>query len=246
MSNHYISGAAALVCSNAQFIMIGIAAMESRFTLLFDLDGLMIDSERIGHDSWRKAGVELGVPVSDALLDGLVGLAHGRTEAFATSVLGDADLARALRSASSRHYWHTLEHEEIPLKTGIHELLSWVAAQNITRAVATSTQRTLLDLKLARSGLQQYFSVTVAGDEVTHTKPAPDLYPSAAAKLGVAPERCIVLEDSIYGLQAGRAAGMQVILVPDLAKPEDVHVSEAQAVCEDLHQALTALKPLFV
>lgn len=219
--------------------------MESRFNLLFDLDGLMIDSERIGHDSWRKAGEELGVPVSAELLDGLVGLAHGRTEAFATSILGNAELARILRSTSSRHYWKMLEEGEIPLKTGIIELLDWIAAQGITRAVATSTQRTLADLKLARSGLQPYFSVTVAGDEVTHTKPAPDLYLAAAAKLGVPPETCIVLEDSIYGLQAGRAAGMQVILVPDLAKPEDCHVSEALAVCADLHQALTVLKPLF-
>lgn len=219
--------------------------MEQRFTLLFDLDGLMIDSERIGHDSWRKAGEELGVPVSNELLDGLVGLAHGRTEAFATSILGDAELAKTLRSASSRHYWKMLEEGEIPLKTGIVELLTWITQHNIQRAVATSTQRTLADLKLARSGLIQYFSVTVAGDEVTHTKPAPDLYLAAAAKLGVAPESCIVLEDSIYGLQAGRAAGMQVILVPDLAKPEDSHVSEALAVCEDLHQALDVLKPLF-
>lgn len=220
--------------------------MEQRLsTLLFDLDGLMIDSERIGHDSWRKAGIELGVPITEALLDGLVGLAHSRTEAFATSVLGDAELAKALRLASSRYYWRTLEEEEIPLKTGIGPLLEWVAANNIPRAVATSTQRTLADLKLKRSGLQQYFSVTVAGDEVTHTKPAPDLYLAAAAKLGVAPGSCIVLEDSLYGLQAGRAAGMQVILVPDLAKPEDSHVSEALAVCEDLHQALEVLKPLF-
>jgi HAD superfamily hydrolase (TIGR01509 family) len=220
--------------------------MEQRFdALLFDLDGLMIDTERISLDGWRKASAEFSVSLTETTLAGLVGLAHGRTEAYMTEQLGDADLARTLRAASSRHYHHAMNHGELPLKTGIENLLDWVQAQNIPRAVATSTQRSLADLKLGRSGLIRYFDVTVAGDEVAQTKPAPDLYLAAAAKLGVDPAGCIVLEDSYYGVLAARAAGMRVILVPDLLAKQEQRVEQAMAVCRDLNQALDLLKPLY-
>lgn len=220
--------------------------MEQRFdALLFDLDGLMIDTEKIGLDGWRKAGVELGIALTEATLAGLVGLAHGRTEAYMTEQLGDAELARTLRAASNRHYHHAMNHGELPLKTGIENLLDWAQAQSIPRAVATSTQRSMADLKLGRSGLIRYFEVTVAGDEVVHTKPAPDLYLAAATKLDVEPARCIVLEDSHYGVLAARAAGMRVILVPDLMALQEEHQEQAMAVCRDLNLALELLKPLY-
>jgi len=221
--------------------------MEQRLeALLFDLDGLMIDTERVGLEGWRKAGQELGVEVGEKMLAGLVGLAHGRTEAYATEMLGgNAELARELRAASNRHYHHAMNHGEIPLKTGIENLLNWAQEHGIPRAVATSTQRSLADLKLGRTGLIRYFDITVAGDEVSHTKPAPDLYLAAAAKLGVNPAGCVVLEDSYYGLLAGRAAGMRVILVPDLTTPVAEHLQETLAVCQDLNHALEVLKPLY-
>lgn len=212
--------------------------------ILFDMDGLMIDTERISMESWRRAADELDMPLSDQLLLDMVGLSMRRCTEFLSERLGSQDGAVALQNVGRRHYWQMLEHEEIPLKTGIEALLDWVDAQALPRAVATSTQRQLANIKLGRTGLSRYFDTVVAGDEVAHTKPAPDVYLAAARKLGVDPLRCVVLEDSIYGLHAGVAAGMRVILVPDLVTPPADQTHQALAVCKDLHQALDVLRQL--
>ncbi|MDF0605618.1 HAD family phosphatase [Neisseriaceae bacterium TC5R-5] len=210
--------------------------------VLFDMDGLMIDTEQISCESWRRAGQELNIPVAEEMLLGLVGLAMGRCLDYASDYLGDREQARLLQQEGRRHYWQMLEQDEIPLKKGIEEVLDWVVSQPLPRAVATSTQRRLADIKLSRSGLARYFSHSVAGDEVARTKPDPDIYLAAAKLLGVAPQRCMVLEDSVYGLQAALAAGMPVILVPDLVIPPAAVSRQALAVCQDLHQALVVLQ----
>ncbi|WP_374421607.1 HAD family hydrolase [Chromobacterium sp.] len=212
--------------------------------ILFDMDGLMIDTERISMESWRRAADELDMTLSDQLLLDMVGLSMRRCTEFLSERLGSQDHAVALQNVGRRHYWQMLEHEEIPLKPGIEALLDWVREQKLPRAVATSTQRQLADIKLGRTGLASYFDTVVAGDEVAHTKPAPDVYLAAARKLGIDPLRCVVLEDSIYGLHAGVAAGMRVILVPDLVTPPADQTHHALAVCQDLHQALEVLQQL--
>ncbi|OHX11524.1 HAD family hydrolase [Chromobacterium sphagni] len=212
--------------------------------LLFDMDGLMLDTERISNETWRRAGAELGIAIEDDMLMAMVGMSMPRCVRFVAEYLGDARQADLLQQGSHRHYSHMLQHEDIPLKTGILELLGWVREQGIPRAVATSTRRQIADLKLARSGLDDFFQITVAGDEVEHTKPAPDVYLEVSARLRVDPGRCLVLEDSSFGLQAGVAAGARVILVPDLLTPSAEDRASALAVCRDLHQALQLIRSL--
>ncbi|WP_434634564.1 HAD family hydrolase [Chromobacterium sp. CV08] len=212
--------------------------------LLFDMDGLMLDTERISNETWRRAGAELGIEIREEMLLAMVGMSMARCVRFVADYLGDARQADQLQQGSHRHYSHMLQHEEIPLKTGIVELLEWARAEGIPRAVATSTRRQIADLKLARSGLGAFFEISTAGDEVEHTKPAPDVYLDVAAKLGVAPGRCLVLEDSSFGLQAGVAAGARVIMVPDLLVPSAEDRAAALAVCGDLRQALALIRSL--
>ncbi|WP_047243765.1 HAD family hydrolase [Chromobacterium subtsugae] len=212
--------------------------------LLFDMDGLMLDTERISNETWRRAGAELGIEIKEEMLDAMVGLSFKDCVDFVAEYLDDAEAADRLQLGSDKHYQHILRHEPIPLKTGILELLRWAEQQGIPRAVATSTQRFKADLKLTRSGLDAFFDITVAGDEVPRAKPAPDVYHAAASRLGVAPQRCLVLEDSRFGLQAGVAAGARVILVPDLLTPSAEDRASALAVCGDLHQALELIRAL--
>lgn len=213
--------------------------------LLFDLDGLMIDSERVGADSWRLAGAELGHEIDETLLAALSGLSVTRSEAFVAERLGDAALARALHEKSRHHYQRLVREGDIPLKPGIENLLGWARDAGVPRAVATSTMREMADVKLGRSGLIRFFDVTVAGDEVAETKPAPDVYLAAAERLGVPATRCLVLEDSHYGVLAARAAGMPVIVVPDGAEPHAETRQIALSVCADLNEALALLRPWF-
>ncbi|QEL55660.1 HAD family hydrolase [Chromobacterium paludis] len=212
--------------------------------LLFDMDGLMLDTERLSNETWRRAGAELGIEIREDMLQAMVGMSFQGCMRYVAEYLGDEEAADRLQKGSDKHYQHILRHEPIPLKAGILELLRWAEQNGIPRAVATSTQRLKADLKLGRSGLGAFFEITVAGDEVPRTKPAPDAYHAAAGRLGVAPQRCLVLEDSRMGLQAGVAAGARVILVPDLLTPSEDDRAAALAVCSDLHQALALIRTL--
>lgn len=212
--------------------------------VLFDMDGLMIDTESVSASSWRLAGESLDIQMPEELIHSMVGLSVTRSLERVIEHYGDRALGQALSEACRHHYRRQLAEDDIPLKTGIEAVLDWLTEQGIPRAVATSTQRLMADLKLQRTGLSRYFEISVAGDEVSHTKPAPDVFLAAAAKLDISPERCIVLEDSPYGLLAGHAAGMRVILVPDLIKPSAEDNEKALATCESLHDALSLLKAL--
>lgn len=212
--------------------------------ILFDMDGLMIDTESISGQSWLRAADEVGVEIPEAVILGMVGLSVTKSLDYVAQHFQDRTLAETLSQHCRHHYRELLTHGELKLKSGIIEVLDWVESRELPRAVATSTQRQMCDLKLRRSGLGPYFQHTVAGDEVANTKPAPDVYLAAASRLQIDPQHCVVLEDSLTGMQAGLAAGMRVILVPDMVKPQAHQTTGALAVCDDLHQALELLKTL--
>lgn len=212
--------------------------------LLFDMDGLMIDTESLSANAWRDAASILGMPLPQIHIDAMVGLAMPLCLNYLITALGDEAQARELENLSRQRYHHALHQQDIPLKPGITQLLDWCVQQQIPRAVGTATQRQLADIKLGRTGLARYFEHSIAGDEVARTKPAPDVYLQAAARLQVAPENCIVLEDSCYGAQAALAANMRVIVVPDLQQPPAEIAKQALAVCQDLFAATTLLQQL--
>jgi HAD superfamily hydrolase (TIGR01509 family) len=213
--------------------------------ILFDMDGLMINSEATAIECWRLACADLDVACDEAFLLGMVGLATARCADYVAEHLdGDRARAEALRDRCHVYYMKTLEEGRIGLMPGIVPLLDWVAAEGIARAVATSTKRAQAGIKLDKSGLASYFTTVVAGDEVAATKPAPDLFLGASRRLGVEPSRCLVLEDSAYGVMAGHAAGMRVIMVPDLIAPTPDQAALAFHICDDLHQALTLIRGL--
>ncbi|SCK25181.1 HAD family phosphatase [Vogesella sp. LIG4] len=212
--------------------------------LLFDMDGLMIDTESLSARAWQQAASALDIPLQQRHIDAMVGLAMPLCLRYLITELGDETQARELEAQSRRQYHQALHQQEIPLKPGITELLDWCHHLDIARAVGTATQRQLADIKLARTGLARYFEHTIAGDEVARTKPAPDVYLQAASRLGVAPEYCIVLEDSAYGAQAALAANMRVIIVPDMQQPPADIAKQALAVCQDLFEARKLLESL--
>lgn len=212
--------------------------------LLFDMDGLMIDTEALSERVWRQTATEQGIPLSHAQLQMMVGLSTERCLQYLADTLPAGHDVQAFGQLARQRYHQMLHQEEIPLKPGILHLLDWCTRENLPRAVGTATQRTLADLKLTRTGLQRYFAHTVAGDEVAHSKPAPDVYLKAARLLGVTPADCIVLEDSAHGAQAALAANMRVIIVPDMAPPPAQIAKQALAVCQDLYAAQALLATL--
>jgi beta-phosphoglucomutase-like phosphatase (HAD superfamily) len=203
--------------------------------IIFDMDGLLLDSERMFRIVWQLAATDLGVEMNDAIFFSLIGLNRRSAEARLKSVYGPTWDHEALNSRID-HHWHAIGgHDAIPVKSGVTELLDHLDASSLPRAVATSTPRLNAEQKLTKVGLLDRFHGLVGGDEVAAGKPAPDPYLKAAALLNVDPARCLALEDSPNGLRAARAAGMTVIMVPDLIAPTEALRDVAHHVMDDLH-----------
>jgi HAD superfamily hydrolase (TIGR01509 family) len=209
--------------------------------VIFDMDGLMIDTERMAQRAWQRAGAEFGFALPDALYLQAVGRTAKATEALFRAGLGADFPFEAVYERKQHYLYTTIEQEGIPTKPGLLELLDLVDRLALHKAVATSTARVLAIKKLTAAALLQRFDTLVCGDEVPNGKPAPDIFLAAAQKLGAAPEQCVVLEDSSAGIKAAHAAGMRAIMVPDLIQPTAEITPLAYCVMEDLHQVIALL-----
>jgi HAD superfamily hydrolase (TIGR01509 family) len=202
------------------------------------MDGLLIDSERVIRDAWLLTAARNNVALTEADYLQVV----GRNEADAKSILGevfhegftfeDAHSAVAVMLAegdAARGY---------PVKPGAVALLAWLSARAVPRCVASSTRRAEVHRRLDRCALLPFFGDICGGDEVARGKPDPDLFLLASRRLGIGPQDCLVFEDSEHGALAALAAGMSVVVVPDLKTPgTDVRAS-CVAVLQSLELAL--------
>ncbi|WP_256775159.1 MULTISPECIES: HAD family phosphatase [unclassified Stenotrophomonas] len=187
--------------------------------VIFDMDGLMIDSERVSVECWSQAAQERGLPFEDGFWLRMVGLGDRDCERLLLERI-DADQVAAL-FARCHDLYEQRTHAGLPLRPGILELLQLLREHDVPRAVATSTRQPRASRKLAASGLLDFFDVVVTSSDVAHPKPAPDIYLLAAQKLGKVPARCLALEDSPAGIRAAVGAGMTAIQVPDLVHPDE-------------------------
>ncbi|HZH42697.1 MAG TPA: HAD family phosphatase [Lysobacter sp.] len=208
--------------------------------VLFDMDGLILDSERVLLACWRQANAELGAGLDDALWLSMVGIHEAACRDMVHARL-PAERAEALIERTNALYEARVA-TGLPLKRGLVAMLDWLDARAIPRAIATSTVRGRAEAKLCAAGVRDRFDVLVTGSDVAHPKPAPDIYVLAAASLGVEPEACVVLEDSLPGVRAALAAGAVPVQVPDLVAPD---AGAAHRVVADLERALALLQAAF-
>ena len=203
--------------------------------VLFDMDGLMFDTERIGRDGWHKAAETLHIDLSEALIAAMRGTGTDRCrEIFNAAIPGEwYDTAHDLRL---RYADEVIAADGVPIKPGLPELLRWLKASGIPAVLATSTRREKALAYLQQTDVERYFTAAVFGPEVARPKPAPDIFLAAAAAIRANPAHCVVLEDSPNGLQAAKAAGCPAIVVPDLtpAPAESEHLWNYCA--KDLHE----------
>jgi HAD superfamily hydrolase (TIGR01509 family) len=189
---------------------------------VFDLDGLLLDTERLAMAAGLETIAALGFTAVDGLFESLV----GKDSATSLRTLGDSfgdDFPRdRFKSQWDQGFADKLD-QGIPLLPGALEILETLEALGLPRALATSSQRDRAHHKLAQSGLARHFTAVVSVDCVTRPKPAPDPYLLAAKRLGVDATRCIAFEDSDTGAASARAAGMVVVQVPDMQKTDGRH-----------------------
>jgi HAD superfamily hydrolase (TIGR01509 family) len=213
--------------------------------VLFDMDGLMFDSERLILRAWQRAMADFGYAASEQVFLASVGTTVESTNRLLRAAYGPDFPLDATNDRTGEYTWQEVDEQGVPLKPGLLALLDYLEAQGIPKAVASSSDLVSIDRLLASAGLTQRFAAVAAGDEVVHGKPAPDIFLLAAQRLGVKPARCLVLEDSDPGARAAHAAGMAVIIVPDIKPPTNEVVQLAAAVLPDLHavQAWLAQRP---
>ena len=187
--------------------------------VIFDMDGLLLDTERIARWAWQKAAAERGYDLSDELYGRAVGRPVDDTLRIFRAVLGATFPAESVREKRVEYADGFMQKEGVPLKAGAKPLLEFLRSAGVPCALATSTRREPAGWRLELAGVAGYFTIIVAGEDVVRGKPHPDIFLSAADRLGVPPQDCLVLEDSESGARGGQAAGMDVVIVPDLVPP---------------------------
>jgi HAD superfamily hydrolase (TIGR01509 family) len=187
--------------------------------VIFDMDGLMLDTEAPARRAWESAARTLGCEFDLGLCRQMIGRNFGDCIALIRARHGPDYPVDQLTSAWATDYDAIVAAEGISLKPGLDEILDLLDERGIATAVATSTRRERARAKLDRVGLLHRFAALIGGDEVARGKPAPDIFIAAAARLNVPARDCIVLEDSEPGIIAAAAAGMTPVMVPDLHPP---------------------------
>lgn len=201
---------------------------------IFDMDGLMFDSEPIWTDAWKVSFDRRGLKLQPGMVESFYGSGRDRILAeVSRRYNGDPNAI----AAAEDHYTiagQRFLNEGAPIKTGLLKLLDFLRANRVPCAVATSSARPVADAMLSHAGIESAFKVIVTGDGGLPSKPAPDIFLAAAKLLDVVPARSLVLEDSENGIKAAAAGGFVSVIVPDVVPPSDEVRSIATFCCRDL------------
>jgi HAD superfamily hydrolase (TIGR01509 family) len=195
--------------------------MRNFSAVIFDMDGLLLDTERLAFDAFQTICSRFGLGDLSELFKQCIGTNDELGKAILKNGLeGIADF-KEFGLAWMREYKRVTTEQPIPLKHGVEKLLSHIESIEVPMAVATSTQTKRAKEKLGVTGLLDYFEIVIGGDQVERGKPDPDIYLKAASVLSADPSKCLALEDSTNGVKAAVAAGMTVVQIPDLVQPSE-------------------------
>jgi len=201
--------------------------------VVFDMDGLLIDTERGVRAATFAAAEMVGQPMEEGFYATVIGTPWPETWARLKIHFGGEDNLRAFRTAFEGEIGRHLS--DIRLMAGVAEILDHLDQAGLPMAVCTSTGREKATLHLDRAGILHRFRHLVTRDDVTKGKPDPEPYLLAALRLGVDPADCLALEDSHNGIRAAHGAGMMAVMVPDLLPATDEIRALCHHVADDLH-----------
>ena len=212
--------------------------------IIFDMDGILIDSERQSNEGWLWAAGQLGVDMPMWLIDSFKGApAELCCKFFDDYYKGVIDYWEA-KELRTQHVYKIRETEGIPVKKGVKDIFEYIRNNGLNCAVATSTRRESAEKTLHEIGVWDYLDAVVYGDEVERGKPEPDIFLRAAKAIGVNPSEAVVVEDSINGIKAGYAAGMRVVHIPDTIAIDDDIRKLTYMVCDDLNGLIDVVESI--
>ena len=210
--------------------------------VIFDMDGLMIDSERVTFECYQEVLKDMNLTMDEEFYKTLLGKPtkgiHQRFYDVYENNFPIEDVMKKVHAMMAERF----EKEGVPVKNGLVSLLQYLKENSYKTIVATSSNRNRVDKILKQAGITEYFDDSICGDEVTKGKPDPEIFLKACQKLGVSTDEAIVLEDSEAGIQAGSTAGIRVICVPDMKYPEKQYEEKAYRILSDLNEVKEFLK----
>ena len=206
---------------------------------IFDMDGLLLDTERLYRESWVAMAGEFGQRPDPAFPPAVSGTSGEEMLAVIRRHYPAVD-PLAFREGCMAYLNRLLEERGAPVKPGARELVAFFRGRGVKLAVASSSALELIERNLRRAGLLSAFDALVSGQEAERGKPEPDIFLLAAEKIGCPPESCYVFEDSINGVRAGIAAGCVTVMVPDLVPPPEGLTP--RAVCASLTEAMAQIE----
>lgn len=208
----------------------------SRYTdaVIFDMDGVIFDSERLVLSCWEKVGEKYGFQGIREVFMPCIGTNATRTREIVMDYYGEDFPYEKFREEASVLFHERVDCDGLPIKKGVRELLDYLKAQDIPAAVASSTRLEVVADELRQAGLYEYFKIVMGGDQLKRSKPEPDIYLMTCDKMGVVPGRAYAIEDSYNGIRSSYSAGMRPIMVPDMLPATEEMQQKSVAVLDDL------------
>ena len=211
-------------------------------TVIFDMDGLMFDTERLASEAWIGVGKRHGLPITEQLMNRMKGLKLEDCVCIFREELGEDFDYWTLRKERTEYINHWIQEYGMPIKPGLKKLLAWLKEHDYPIALATSTHSQKASHYLELAGVSGYFQYRVFGDMVQNGKPDPEIFLRAIKETETAAQQCLVLEDSYAGVEAGWRAGCQVIMVPDSLQPTERERGRIAACVKTLHEVILWLE----
>lgn len=202
---------------------------------IFDMDGLLFDTERVYQQTWREIAGEMGVKLDGGFVKDISGTNGQRMRRVIEQYYHVSDGTAIIEECMGRMREKLSVH--VPVKKGVHEILDFFQKKGIRLAVASSSDPGQIESNLETAGIRGYFSAVVSGTQVRRGKPEPDIFLYAAERIGCEPGGCFVFEDSENGIKAGYAAGCITVMVPDLMEASPAILPYCRKICGDLLQA---------
>ena len=202
--------------------------------VVFDMDGVLFDTERVCRDSWILVAKEDGLEGMEEVFPQCIGRNSTDTERIVKARYGEDFPYAQFREQTSKVYWDIIESEGHPIKKGVFEVLSFLKENGFKVGLASSTKREMVLAHLKQAGIESHFQVVVGGDQIVHSKPEPDIYLLACRELGTAPQETYAIEDSYNGIRSAARAGMPPIMVPDLLPPTEEMEKLSEVILDDL------------
>ena len=212
--------------------------------IIFDMDGLMIDSERVTFECYQERLKDMNLTMDEEFYKTLLGKPiKGIYQRFYDVYGNDFPIENVIQDVHQLMA-ERFETEGVPVKKGLVELLHYLKDNNYKTIVATSSNRDRVDKILAKAKITEFFDDSICGDEVTKGKPNPEVFLKSCQKLGVNVDEAIVLEDSEAGIQASYDANIKVICIPDMKYPEKQYEEKTFKILKDLTEVTAYLKSL--